>query len=146
MKRLIASLTLAALLLAAAAGCQSRRRTITVGATVVPHAQILAVAAELLKKDGILRVIEFNDYVQPNLQLADKQLDATFFQHIPYLEDFNAEHKLDLTYIAKVHVEPFGVYSQTIHGVSHGNPADLIIPLLPWQNHRRFLPDIFIDA
>lgn len=103
-------------------GCAGKNKPLVVGATSVPHAQILAVVAAELKKEGIeLKVVEFNDYVQPNLQLADKQLDANFFQHIPYLEKFCADRKLDLTYVAKVHIEPFGVYSQ-----KHAKGAPLV--------------------
>jgi D-methionine transport system substrate-binding protein len=114
MKRLVATLLCTAVALTLTlSGCTSRQKPLVVGATAVPHAQILAVVAAELKKEGIeLKVVEFNDYVQPNLQLAEKQLDANFFQHIPYLEKFSAEHKLDLTYIARVHIEPVGLYTQ----------------------------------
>jgi len=66
-----------------------KKITIKVGATPVPHAEILNVVKPILEKKGIrLEIVEFTDYVQPNLKLADKELDANFFQHIPYLEDF----------------------------------------------------------
>lgn len=91
-------------------GCQ-RKAAIKIGATSVPHAEILEFAKPLFEKEGVeVEIVEFNDYVQPNIQLEDKQLDANFFQHIPYLEDFSAERNLDLTYIAKVHIEPMGIY------------------------------------
>lgn len=87
--------------------------TLKVGATPVPHEEILKHIAPQLEKDGVkLEIIPFNDYVQPNIQLADGQIDANYFQHIPYLESFSAERKLDLTYIGKVHIEPMGAYSQ----------------------------------
>jgi D-methionine transport system substrate-binding protein len=90
-------------------GCKSK--SLKIGATSVPHAEILEFAAPLFEEAGIeVEIVEFNDYVQPNIQLADKQLAANFFQHIPYLEDFSAERNLDLTWIAKVHIEPMGVY------------------------------------
>lgn len=89
--------------------------TIKVGASPVPHAEILNVIKPILEKEGIdLQIVEFTDYNQPNLQLADKQLDANYFQHIPYLEAFSKDHNLNLTYIAKVHIEPMGIYSQKI--------------------------------
>ncbi len=92
-----------------------KKITIKVGATPVPHAEILNVVKPILKKKGIiLNIVEFTDYVQPNLKLAEKELDANFFQHIPYLEDFSKEHRLNLTYIAKVHIEPMGIYSQKV--------------------------------
>jgi D-methionine transport system substrate-binding protein len=87
--------------------------TLKVGATPVPHEEVLKHIAPQLEKEGVkLKIVPFNDYVQPNLQLNDGQLDANYFQHIPYLESFSAEHKLDLTYIAKVHIEPIGAYSK----------------------------------
>ena len=93
--------------------------TIKVGATPVPHAQILNVVKPILAKEGInLEIVEFTDYVQPNLKLAEKELDANYFQHIPYLEDFSKEHNLNLTYIAKVHIEPMGIYSQKIKNLN----------------------------
>lgn len=91
------------------------KTVITVGATPVPHAEILEQAKPLLEKEGIeLKVVEFTDYVKPNMALNDKELDANFFQHVPYLEKFISEHKMDLVSAGKVHVEPMGVYSKTI--------------------------------
>lgn len=96
----------------AAPGNDKKPVTVKVGASPIPHAQVLEVVKPLLAKEGInLEIIEFNDYVQPNLQLSDKDLDANYFQHIPYLENFSAERGLKLTYTAKVHIEPMGVYS-----------------------------------
>ncbi len=87
------------------------KKAVKIGASSVPHAEILEFAKPLLEKEGIeLEIIEFNDYVQPNLQLADKQLTANFFQHIPYLEDFAAQRNLPLTWVAKIHIEPMGIY------------------------------------
>lgn len=97
------------LMTVALGGCG--KKAVKIGATSVPHAEILEFAKPLLKKEGIeIDIVEFNDYVQPNIQLADKQLAANFFQHIPYLEDFSAERNLDLTWIAKIHIEPMGIY------------------------------------
>lgn len=87
--------------------------TLKVGATPVPHEEILKHIAPALEKEGVhLEIVAFNDYIQPNVQLGDKQLDANFFQHIPYLEEFSQERNLDLTHIAGVHIEPMGAYSQ----------------------------------
>lgn len=101
-----------------------------VGATSVPHAEILNFIKPELKKQGVdLQVIEFNDYVQPNLQLDSKQLDANYFQHIPYLEQFNADHHLNLKWIAKVHIEPMGVYSKKYQQLDQiTNNATIAIP------------------
>lgn len=90
-----------------------------VGATPVPHAEILEFIRPLLLEQGIeLKIREFNDYVQPNLALAHGELDANFFQHIPYLETFKKDHQLHLTYIAAVHIEPLGLYSKKIDKIS----------------------------
>ncbi|NLA60463.1 MAG: MetQ/NlpA family ABC transporter substrate-binding protein [Firmicutes bacterium] len=104
--------SLLALVLATIALGGCRKEAVKIGATSVPHAEILEFAKPLLEKEGIeIDIVEFNDYVQPNIQLADKQLAANFFQHIPYLEDFSAERNLDLTWIAKIHIEPMGIYA-----------------------------------
>jgi D-methionine transport system substrate-binding protein len=103
---------LAALLAGAGA---AHAGTLTVAATEVPHAQILAFVAPGLAAEGVkLNVKVFSDYVQPNLQLADKQVDANFFQHKPYLDTFNKDHGAHLVPVAAVHVEPFGAYSRKI--------------------------------
>lgn len=84
-----------------------------VGATAVPHAEILAVTKPLLEKEGVdLQITEFSDYVQPNLAVADKELDANFFQHAPYLEEFCKQRNLKLANIAGIHIEPMGIYSK----------------------------------
>lgn len=91
------------------------KTAIKVGATAVPHAEILAVVKPLLEKEGIqLNIVEFSDYVQPNLAVSDGELDANFFQHTPYLEKFCAERNLDLVNVAGIHIEPMGIYSKTV--------------------------------
>ncbi|NCA99478.1 MAG: metal ABC transporter substrate-binding protein [Clostridia bacterium] len=85
--------------------------TLKVGATPVPHAEILKIAqAELLKQNINLEIVEYTDYVQPNLALDSKELDANFFQHLPYLLDFNAKNGTRLVSLAAVHFEPLGLY------------------------------------
>lgn len=85
---------------------------LVVGATV-PHADILKFIAPKLKEEGVeLKVVEFSDYVQPNVQLFEKQLDANYFQHQPYLDEQNKENNYDLVSVVGVHVEPFGAYSK----------------------------------
>lgn len=85
--------------------------TITVGATPVPHAEILKFVKPQLAKQGYtLKITEFSDYITPNLALSQKQLDANFFQHQPYLEQYNKDHKTNLVSLVKVHLEPMGVY------------------------------------
>ena len=96
-------------------GCSNQSgedKTIKVGASPTPHAEILEVAKPLLEKQGYsLEVVEFDDYVLPNTSLAEGDLDANYFQHIPYLEETNEAKGLNLTYTAKVHIEPMGIYS-----------------------------------
>jgi D-methionine transport system substrate-binding protein len=87
--------------------------TLKVGATPVPHADLLNLVKEDLAQKGItLEIVEFTDYVQPNLALNQGDLHANFFQHVPYLERFSKEHNLSLEAIGAVHVEPLGLYSQ----------------------------------
>lgn len=92
--------------------------TVKVGATPEPHAKILEFVKEKLAAEGVnLEVIVFNDYVQPNVQVYEKQLDANFFQHVPYLDEFNAEKGYDLVKVTGVHIEPIGAYSSKISAI-----------------------------
>ena len=91
---------------------------IVVGATPVPHAEILEVVKPILAKDGFtLEIKEFNDYTTPNLATEDGDLDANFFQHLPYLEEKNKARGLHLVSVANVHVEPLGFYSKKIKNI-----------------------------
>ncbi|WGS65598.1 MetQ/NlpA family ABC transporter substrate-binding protein [Marinitoga aeolica] len=96
-------------------GCSKEEKVLKIGATAVPHAEILEfVKDDFEKKTGYkLEIVIFNDYVQPNIALEEEQIDANYFQHIPYLEEFskNKGYK-DLISIAKIHVEPMGFYSK----------------------------------
>ena len=84
---------------------------ITVAASPVPHAQVLAVAAEILaEKNVTLKVIEFSDYVQPNTALESGDVYANYFAHTPYQENFNAENGTQIVVVAPIHVEPMGLY------------------------------------
>ena len=86
--------------------------TLTVAATAVPHAEILEFVKPQLAKEGVdLNVKVFSDYVQPNVQVAQKQMDANFFQHQPYLDEFNKARGTDLVAVTGVHLEPLGIYS-----------------------------------
>ena len=85
--------------------------TITVAASPAPHAEILAIAREILaEKDVTLEVKEFTDYVQPNNVVESGEVFANYFQHVPYLEDFNAENGTHLVSVGGIHVEPMGLY------------------------------------
>lgn len=88
--------------------------TITVAASPTPHAEILQEAAKLLAEQGwTLEVTEFEDYVQPNLVVESGEFDANYFQHIPYLENFNEEKGTHLVNAGGIHYEPFGIYPGT---------------------------------
>lgn len=115
-------------------GCGAKEETkkeddkkIVVGATPLPHAQLLELVKEDLSQKGYeLEIVEFTDYVKPNLSLNDKELDANFFQHLPYLESFNKEHGLDLASIANIHVEPMGLFSKKIEKIEDLADSSLI--------------------
>ena len=109
--------TLSALALAALAVSAQAADVLKVAATAVPHAEILNFVKPQLKAQGVdLQVKEFSDYIQPNAAVEDKQLDANFFQHQPYLDSYNKDRKTSLVQVpgGKVHVEPFGAYSLKI--------------------------------
>jgi D-methionine transport system substrate-binding protein len=99
---------------------ESADAVIKVGASPVPHAEILAfVRDNLAKQAGLnLEIVEFTDYVQPNTQLAEGELTANFFQHKPYLDDFNASKGTKLGFAVPVHLEPLGLYSKKITEVN----------------------------
>ncbi len=86
-------------------------QTVTVGASPAPHAEILAVAQEILAaRDITLEIVEFTDYVQPNNVVESGEIDANYFQHLPYLDNFNQENGTHLVSVANIHVEPLGLY------------------------------------
>jgi len=159
MKKLFAILATLALAVFAFAGCggdqakssssasttvtsSSGAKTLKVGATAVPHAEILEQAKPLLAKEGIdLQIVEFNDYVQPNLALNDKELDANYFQHEPYLKNFIDEHKeVKLVNAAGVHIEPMGIYSHKVKKLDElQDGASIAIPNDPTNGGRSLL-------
>ena len=114
MKKLLLALVMAFIFPAAALAAEADK-TIVIGVTPFPHKDIMEVVKTVLAEDGYnLEIKEFSDYVQPNMALAEGQLDANFFQHQPYLDNMNKEKKLGLVSVAKVHVEPLGLYSNKI--------------------------------
>ncbi|TXH95823.1 MAG: ABC transporter substrate-binding protein [Pseudomonas sp.] len=127
MKKLLTALAAAAALSAASAQAAD---SISVAATAVPHAEILEFVKPTLAKEGVeLKVKVFTDYVQPNVQVAEGRLDANFFQHQPYLDEFNASRGTQLVSIAGVHVEPFGAYSSKIKSLDElPQGAQVVIP------------------
>ena len=112
-------LTLAAAALALAACGQGAEKAadadgpLIIGATAVPHAEILEVVKPILAAEGVpIEIKVFNDYVQPNVQLSERRLDVNYFQTKPYLDEFNAARGTSLITVAGVHVEPLGLYSR----------------------------------
>ncbi len=118
--------------LLALTGCQSSKPAVSaaevaptaelqvlkVGASPVPHAELLNLVKEDLKAEGIdLQIIEFTDYVKPNLSLNDGEIDANFFQHVPYQENFNKDHGTEIVSVGTVHVEPLGLYSKKVKSI-----------------------------
>ena len=86
-------------------------QTVTVAASPTPHAQILAIAKDILAEKNItLKVTEFTDYIQPNNVVESGEFDANYFQHTPYLDDFNAQNGTHIVSAAAIHVEPMGLY------------------------------------
>ena len=115
--------------------------TLKVGATPVPHAEILEFVKPALEKKGVkLEITEFNDYVQPNLAVDAAELDANFFQHKPYLEVFVKDHGSDLVAVAGVHIEPMGLYSQKLKSIDDlKDGATIAIPNDPTNGGRSLL-------
>ena len=94
-------------------------QTITVAASPTPHAEILEIAKGLLAQKGItLDIKVFSDYVQPNRVVESGECDANYFQHTPYLDNFNAENNTHIVSVAAIHVEPMGLYCKLISGTS----------------------------
>lgn len=151
MKKILALITTLVFACLALTGCGSQgggssssggSKTLKVGATAVPHAEILEIVKPLLEKDGIkLEIVEFNDYVQPNLALNDKELDANFFQHEPYLLNFISEHKdVKLKNAFGVHIEPMGIYSRKVTDLKNlADGARISIPNDPTNGGRALL-------
>lgn len=138
MKKSFKTLLAAAFILV---GASALAGELKVGATPVPHAELLNLVKEDLKAEGVdLKVVEFTDYVTPNLALAEGELDANFFQHYPYLEKFASERGLKLVSAAKIHVEPLGVFSQKIKSIDElPNKGTIAIPSDPSNGGRALI-------
>lgn len=125
-------------------GCGSKNEdtiTLKVGATPVPHSEILNLIKPVLAEQGIsLEIVEFTDYVTPNLALSEGDIDANFFQHVPYMTSFASEHKLELVSAGTVHVEPLGLYSKAfVDAGSIPTGAVIAIPNDPTNEGRALL-------
>ncbi|MGI6433425.1 MAG: MetQ/NlpA family ABC transporter substrate-binding protein [Sphaerochaetaceae bacterium] len=127
--------------LAFAAGSKESVNTLTVGATPEPHATFLNLIVDDLAAQGItLKVVEFTDYVTPNKALEEGQIDANFFQHIPYLESFNQEQGYHLANAGGIHIEPIALYSRkyaSVDALPAG--ATIAIPNDPTNGGRALL-------
>lgn len=131
MKKLLAIvLALALLCTLSACGKKAEDKVIRVGATSVPHAEILEQVKDALAEKGWeLEITIFDDYVLPNKALADGELDANYFQHTPYLESYNEANGTDLVSAGAIHYEPFGLFGnnvESLDAVAEG--ASIIIP------------------
>lgn len=131
LKKLAALITALALCLTFM-GCANKTdsKTLRIGASPTPHKVILEFAADLMEKEGYtLEITEYQDYVIPNTAVESGELDANFFQHRPYLDDFNGENGTHIVSVAAVHYEPFGIYggkADSFDGLSDG--ATIAIP------------------
>lgn len=114
---------------------------IVFGVSPVPHAEITEALQEEFKKEGLeVEVKVFDDYVQPNLALDQGDIDANFYQHLPYLDNFCKERNLDLVSIGKVHIEPIGIYSDKIKSLDEIKDGDsVLIPSDPTNGRRALL-------
>lgn len=148
MKKLMLVLALCMIAMLALTGCGGDKAATTdsgavikVGATPVPHAEILNIVKPMLAKEGVtVEIVEMTDYVIPNTAVADKQLDANFFQHKPYLDKFCAERNLKLSSVAAIHIEPMGVYSKKIKSLNElQNGAEVAIPNDPTNGGRALM-------
>ena len=117
MKKTIAIILALVMIVGCLAGCGSKKdeKTIKIGASPTPHAEILAVVKDVLAEQGYtLEIVEYNDFVLPNTAVEDGSLDANYFQHKPYLDDFNANNGTNIVSVGAIHYEPFGIYSNSL--------------------------------
>ena len=154
MKKILAIVLAALLIVAALVGCAAKSETadtaadstttdtaaagttdgklevLKVGASSTPHAEILEQVKDTLAAEGYdLQIVVYDDYVLPNQSLADGSLDANYFQHTPYLNSFNAANGTDLVSAAKIHYEPFGLYGNGVDSVDAiASDATILIP------------------
>ncbi len=117
---------------------EEAKKVIKVGATPVPHTEILEIVKPLLKAKGYeLEIVEFTDYVTPNIAVDEGELDANFFQHTPYLNEFNKSKNTKLVKTVNVHLEPMGLYSQKIKSLDElEDGATIAVPNDPTNGSR----------
>ncbi|MTI68912.1 MAG: ABC transporter substrate-binding protein [Firmicutes bacterium] len=137
----ILSIIVLSIVLLSACSSDANNNVLKVGASPVPHGELLNLVKENLKDQGIeLEIIEFTDYVKPNLALDEGEIDANFFQHKPYLDNFSNEHDLNLVSVGKIHVEPLGVYSKEFNSIDELKEGSVIaIPNDPTNGGRALI-------
>ncbi|AKJ28534.1 MetQ/NlpA family ABC transporter substrate-binding protein [Caldimonas brevitalea] len=115
--------------------------TLSVAASPVPHAEILEFIKPRLAQEGVeLQIKVFDDYIQPNVQVAEKRLDANFFQHKPYLDEYNKSKGTKLVLLTPVHIEPFGAYSRKYKSAAElPEGATIAVPNNPANTGRALL-------
>lgn len=143
MKRIFSALIvlLVAASLFAGGGKDKKANILTVGATPEPHAEMLKLVVDDLAAQGItLKVMEFTDYVTPNEALESGQIDANFFQHLPYMDSFNQERGYHLVNAGGIHIEPMALYSKKVKSLAAlANGATIAIPNDPTNEGRALL-------
>ncbi|KRM95537.1 amino acid ABC transporter substrate-binding protein [Liquorilactobacillus aquaticus DSM 21051] len=128
------------------ASSSEKNTTITVGASSVPHAEILKHVQPQLKKEGVnLKIKVFQDYIMPNKALANKELDANYFQHIPFLDNWNNKNNGSLVSAGAVHLEPIGVYSKKVKNLKDLKDGATVLVSSNVADYGRVLT-IFKDA
>jgi len=150
MKKVRGLVVLGSALLLAACGngeeSAEESQTLTVGATNVPHAEILEFVKPILEEEGIdLEIETYNDYVIPNLALSDGDLDANYFQHVPYFEAQVEENDYDFVNAGGIHIEPLGAYSNRHDDLSELPEGATILTSNSVSDHGRVL-SVLVDA
>ncbi|WP_129724091.1 MetQ/NlpA family ABC transporter substrate-binding protein [Xylanivirga thermophila] len=144
MKKFITSILVLVISISLFVGCSEKGKDdnlIRIGVSPEPHGKMVELVKEDLEKEGIkLKIIEFTDYIKPNLALAEGELDANFFQHEPYMNEFKEKKKIDIVSIGGVHIEPMGLYSSKIDSIDElEENAEIAIPNDPTNGGRALL-------
>lgn len=141
MKKIFALIVITSILLLATACNNNDEKVFTIGATPVPHVELLEEIKEAFEDEGYtLKIVEFTDYVTPNLALENGEIDANFFQHLPYLDDFNVSNETSLVSAFGVHVEPLALYSKKFDNLDAlKDGATISIPADPVNGARALL-------
>lgn len=127
MKKLV-GLGVLLLLVVTLQACKENENVIKVGATAVPHAEILEQIRPLLKEQGYeLKIIIFDDYVLPNVALVNNDLHANYFQHVPYLTYYNSQYQTSIENAGGVHIEPIGIYSKRYSSLTELKDGDTVL-------------------